>query len=174
MACTWQVFGRALASLNLGMGYAAGLLVAVSALVLTGEVLMRYFLGQPSDWALELSILMLIASTFMAAAYTLAARGHVNIDIVDALLPDGMNRWRLLLADVGAAGLCGFVAANAWRFTAQAWAEGWVSNSTWAPKLWIPFGFIALGMTALALQYLVQIVDGRLGAILAGGRNGRA
>lgn len=170
----WRAFARALAALNLWMGYAAGLLVAVSAVVLTAEVLLRYFLGSPSDWALELCIYMLIASTFISAAYTLAARGHVNIDIVDALLAAGVNRWRLLFADLGAAGLCGFVAANAWRLTATAWGEGWVSNSTWGPKLWIPFAFIALGMTLLALQYLVQIVDARLAPMLAGGDRGRA
>lgn len=174
MVGIWRAFAGALAALNLWMGYAAGLLVAASALVLTGEVLARYFLGSPSDWALELCILMLIASTFLAAAYTLAARAHVNINIVDAALPAGLNRWRLLFADAGAAGLCGFVAVNAWRFAALAWREGWVSNSTWGQKLWIPFSLIALGMTLLALQYLVQIVDGRLAPMLAGGRDGRA
>lgn len=170
----WRAFARTLATLNLWMGYAAGLLVAVSALVLTGEVLLRYFLGTPSDWALELCIYMLIASTFVSAAYTLAAKGHVNIDIVDAVLAAGFNRWRMLVADVGAAGLCGFVAVNAWRLTAVAWREGWVSNSTWGPKLWIPFAFIALGMTLLTLQYLAQIVDERLAPMLRGGRHGRA
>jgi TRAP-type C4-dicarboxylate transport system permease small subunit len=170
----WRAFARTLAAINLWMGYAAGLLVAVSSLVLTWEVLMRYFLGQPSDWALELCILLLIASTFLAAAYTLVAKGHVNIDIADAVFPAGANRWRLLLADVGAAGLCGFVAVNAWRLTVLASGEGWVSNSTWGPKLWIPFALIALGMTLLTLQYLVQIVDARLAPMMAGGRHGRA
>lgn len=170
----WRAFARALAALNLWMGYAAGLLVAVSALVLTAEVLLRYFLGSPSDWALELCIYMLIASTFVSAAYTLAAKGHVNIDIVDHLMSGTVNRWRMLLADLGSAGLCGFVAVNAWRLTAVALNEGWVSNSTWGPKLWIPFAFIALGMTLLTLQYLVQIVDARLAPMLAGGRHGRA
>ncbi len=170
----WRAFARALAALNLWMGYAAGLLVAVSALVLTAEVLLRYFLGSPSDWALELCIYMLIASTFVSAAYTLAAKGHVNIDIVDTLLSAGVNRWRLLFADLGSAGLCGFVAVNAWRLTATAWGEDWVSNSTWGPKLWIPFAFIALGMSLLTLQYLVQIVDERIGPLMTGGRHGRA
>lgn len=174
MRYLWRAFARTLAALNLWMGYAAGALVALSAVILAGEVLARYFLGSPSDWALELCILMLIASTFLAAAYTLAARAHVNIDIIDAALPAGVNRWRLLFADVGSAGLCGFVAVNAWRFAALAWNEGWVSNSTWGQKLWIPFGLIALGMALLTLQYLVQIVDARLAPLLAGGRDGRA
>lgn len=170
----WRVLASGLGKLNLGMGYASGLLVVVSALILTWEVLARYLFNSPSDWALELCILMLIAATFMAAGYTLAAKAHVNIEIIDAMLPAGINRWRLLLADTGAAGLCGFVAANAWRLTAIAWNEGWVSNSTWGAKLWIPFGFIALGMTLLTLQYLVQIIDQRLAPILKGGHDGRA
>ena len=170
----WRAITGALATLNLWMSYAAGLLVVASALILSGEVLARYLFNSPSDWALELCIYMLIASTFLAASYTLAAKAHVNIDIVDALLPAGVNRWRLLIADLGAAGLCGFVAVNAWRLTAVAWREGWVSNSTWGAKLWIPFGFIALGMILLSFQYLVQIVDARLAPILSGGRHGRA
>lgn len=170
----WRVIAGGLGRLNLGMGYASGLLVVASALILTWEVLARYLFNSPSDWALELCIYMLIASTFLAAAYTLAAKAHVNIEIVDVMLPAGINRWRQLFADFGAAGLCGFVAVNAWRLTVVAWNEGWVSNSTWGAKLWIPFGLIALGMSLLALQYLVQIIDQRLAPILAGRRHGRA
>jgi TRAP-type C4-dicarboxylate transport system permease small subunit len=170
----WRAFASTLTWLNLWLGYLAGVLVAVSAVLLTGEVLARYIFNAPSDWGLELCILMLIAATFMAAGHTLAARAHVNIDIVDHLMSGSLNRWRLLLADVGAAGLCGFVAVNAWRLTGIAWSEGWVSNSTWGAKLWIPFGFIALGMSLLTLQYLVQIVDQRLAAALEGGHDGRA
>ncbi|MBM3391308.1 MAG: TRAP transporter small permease [Betaproteobacteria bacterium] len=174
MRSLWRAFARALAALNLWMGYAAGVLVALSSVILTWEVLARYFLDRPTDWALELCIYMLIASTFLAAGHTLAAKAHVNIDIVDHLMSGAANRWRMLLADLGAAGLCGFVAANAWRLTAVAYREGWVANSIWSPKLWIPFAFIALGMSLLALQYLAQIVDGRLVPILRGGRDGRA
>ena len=174
LARGWRVFAEALAALNRLMGYASGMMIAVSAVVLTAEVLARYFFNSPTDWALELCIYLLIASTFVAAAHTLAAKAHVNIEVVDALLSARLNRWRLLLADAGAAGLCGFVAANAWRLTALALREGWVSNSTWGPKLWIPFALIALGMSLLTLQYLVQIVDERLQPLLSGDRDGRA
>ena len=170
----WRAFAATLTGLNLWLGYLAGVLVAVSAVLLTGEVMARYIYNAPSDWSLELCILMLIAATFMAAGHTLAARAHVNIDIVDHLISGTLSLWRLLLAALGAAGLCGFVAVNAWRLTGIAWSEGWVSNSTWGPKLWIPFSLIALGMSLLALQYLVQIVDQRLAPMLAERRHGRA
>lgn len=174
MRAGWRAIAGGLTTANLWMGYAAGILIAISALVLTGEVLGRYFLDRPTDWALELCIFMLIAATFLAAGHTLAAKGHVNIDIVDHLMSGTLNRWRMLMADLGAAGLCGFVAANAWRLTALAYNEGWVANSIWSPKLWIPFAFIAGGMSLLALQYIVQIVDDRVLPLLRKDDHGRA
>lgn len=174
MAAAWRTLAGGVSTANLWLGYAAGILVAVSAVVLTWEVLARYFFDRPTDWALELCIYMLIASTFLAAGYTLTAKAHVNIDIVDHLMPAKANRWRMLMADIGAAGLCAFVAANAWRLTAVAFKEDWVANSIWSPKLWIPFAFIAGGMTLLALQYLVQIVDDRVVPLLRGDDDGRA
>ncbi len=174
MSRLWHALTGAIARLNLWMGYLSGLMIVVSALILTYEVLARYFFRRPSDWALELCILLLIASTFVAAAYTLAVRAHVHIEIVDAVLTSRANRWRLLLADLLSASLCGFVAVNAWDFFARAWAEGWESNSTWAPKLWIPFGFVAFGMTLLTLQYAIQIIGARLVPLFARGGDGRA
>ena len=65
-------------------------------------------------------------------------------------------------------------ALNPWRLTAIAYKEDWVANSIWSPKLWIPFAFIAGGMSLLALQYLVQIVDDRVLPLLRKDRDGRA
>jgi hypothetical protein len=47
----WRAFAATLTGLNLWLGYLAGVLVAVSAVLLTGEVLAALHLNAPSDWA---------------------------------------------------------------------------------------------------------------------------
>jgi C4-dicarboxylate transporter, DctM subunit len=41
----------------------------------------------------------------------------------------------------------------------EAWAEGQVSQSTWAPPLYIPYGIMTFGLGMLALELALQIGD---------------
>jgi len=159
----WRVFAQTVKGFNVLTGYLSAVIVVITSLVVCYGVFMRYFMDSPIDWGLELSIFLLIVATFMSAAYTQMQRGHVTIEVLEHLLSPSANRWRYLIGDVLSLVFCAFLAWNAWHFFVEAFQDGRVTDSTWGPKLWIPYLFMAIGSTTLSLQLLVQIVDAVVG-----------
>lgn len=158
----WRRFANAVEAINTAIGYAAGVVIIVTSLIIVYEVVVRYLLRWPTDWQVEASVITLIIATFMGAAFTQLKRGHVTIEVLEHLLPARVNHWRILAGDVLSLLFCGFVAWNAWELFHEAWAEGRVSNSSWGPPMSVPFFAMAFGMSTLTLQILIQIVDGIL------------
>jgi TRAP-type C4-dicarboxylate transport system permease small subunit len=103
--------------------------------------------------------MLLIIATFMSAAYTQLHRGHVTIEVLEHILPRRINRWRLRTSDILSLVFVVCVAGSAWYLVAESVVDGRASNSAWAPKLWPPYAFMAVGMTMLALQLVVQMID---------------
>lgn len=159
----WQSFCRAVKAFNKLMAYLSAVLIVVCALVLMYEVITRYVISVSNDWVIELCIFMLIAATFMSAAHTQRERAHVGIEILDEVMSAKWTRIRMLLGDLLSLGFCAIVAFLSWEFFHEAWEGGWDSGSTWGPKLWVPYLFMALGMSLLSLQFVIQIIEGLTG-----------
>jgi TRAP-type C4-dicarboxylate transport system permease small subunit len=119
---------------------------------------LRYFSPQPTDWQDEFSVFLLIGVTFLSSAWVQAERGHIGIEALQAILPPRVDRVRLRLVDAASALFCAFFAWKSWTLLHEAWVEGHVSSSSWAPPLWIPYLAMALGMSLLTLQILLQLV----------------
>jgi TRAP-type C4-dicarboxylate transport system permease small subunit len=149
-----------LTAVNGVMAVISSLAIAAAGLVLTWEVIGRYFLAIPSDWQDELSTMLLIGATFASAAWTQARRGHVAIDALAQILPPAVDRVRRRLADVAACVFCAYFAVKSFQLFAEAWDEGETTPSAWGSPLWIPYGCMALGMALLALQQALQALAG--------------
>jgi TRAP-type C4-dicarboxylate transport system permease small subunit len=143
--------------LNRAIVFLSAVALLVASCVLTYSVVLRYFSPQPTDWQDEFSVFLLIGVTFMSAAWVQSQRGHIGIEAVATLLPPSADRWRLRLVDVASALFCAFFAWKSWTLLNEAWVEGYVSSSSWSPPLWIPYLTMALGMSLLTLQILVQV-----------------
>lgn len=147
-----------LSAVNRAIVFLSAIALLLASAVLTYSVVLRYFSPEPTDWQDEFAVFLLIGVTFMSAAWVQSQRGHIGIEAVAHLLPPRLDRWRLRLVDAASALFCAFFAWKSWTLLHEAWTEGYVSSSSWAPPLWIPYLAMAFGMSLLTLQILLQVV----------------
>lgn len=142
--------------INKAMVFFGMLALLVASLVLTYSVVSRYVMQASTDWQDEAAVFCLVGATFLCGAFVQGLRGHVGIEAVATLLPDAVNRWRLVAVDLLCLAFCTFFAWKSWTLFHEAWVEQQTTSSSWAPPLSIPYGLMALGMSLLSLQLLVQ------------------
>ncbi len=147
--------------LNSVMAVLSALAIAAAGAVLTWEVAGRYFLSIPSDWQDELSVFLLIGATFASAAWIQARRGHVAIDALTHILPPRIDHVRRVMADALSFLFVAFFAWKSVTLLLEALEDGQTTPSSWGPPLWIPYGCMAVGMTLLAAQLLLQTLASR-------------
>jgi TRAP-type C4-dicarboxylate transport system permease small subunit len=169
---TTTVTGNALvAALERALGFCNNIIVVFAALaliaacaILSYSVLGRALFHSPNYWQDEAAVFLLVGATFMTAAYVQGQRGHIGIEAFVGLLSPFANRIRLWLVDVASLLFCAFFAWKSWTLAHEAWIDGQVSNSMWSPPLAIPYSLMAVGMTLLCVQLLLQVVTPLTGA----------
>ncbi|MDJ1159116.1 TRAP transporter small permease [Chelatococcus sp. SYSU_G07232] len=149
---------RSLAVLNRLVVLSSSVALVVASVILSYSVLVRYLFKAPTYWQDEASVFLLVGATFLSSAHVQERRGHVGIEALTGFLSPRANRLRLLAVDLASFIFCAFFAWKSWTLWHEAWVDGQVSSSTWAPPLWIPYSVMAAGMTLLSLQILLQIL----------------
>ena len=136
---------------------AVGLLLA-AVLVVCQLVFVRYALNLSAIWQHEFVTYSLVGATFLGSPYVLLTRGHVNVDLLPHYLG---RRGRLALALVASSLSLAFCLVLGWTSIGwwhEAFANDWRGETVWAPRLWIPWLAMPLGIGLLCLQYLADIV----------------
>jgi TRAP-type C4-dicarboxylate transport system permease small subunit len=142
----------------------AALALVAACVILSYSVLGRALFHSANYWQDEAAVFLLVGATFMTAAYVQSQRGHVSIEAFVGLLSPLANKIRLWLVDVASFAFCAFFAWKSWTLAHEAWVDGQVSNSMWSPPLAIPYVLMAVGMTLLCIQILLQIIIPLTGA----------
>jgi len=151
---------RLMQGLNTAIMFVSSIALLAASLILCSSVFLRYFLKIATDWQDEMSVFLLVGATFMCAAYVQSQRGHIGIEAVAGLLPPLVNKIRLVFCDLVSFLFCAFFSWKSILLLHEAWVDGQTTSSAWAPPLSIPYGFMALGMSLLSLQILLQLVAG--------------
>src|SRR4051794_3557407 len=149
---------RALAVLNSIIAVLAAIALVAASAILSYSVLGRALFHSANYWQDEAAVFLLVGATFMTAAYVQGQRGHIGIEAFIGLMSARANAIRLWLVDVASLLFCAFFAWKSWTLAHEAWVDGQVSNSMWSPPLAIPYVLMALGMSLLCLQLLLQII----------------
>jgi len=130
-------------------GLLAGVAVLVLAVLISFDVLMRYFLDRPQLFVDEIGPFLLLLVVFGGAAQTFRVGGHVRVDLVTSHLPRTAGAWlRVFNLAMGIV----FLLAVIWVTTQSALTAlhyGRVSAVMLYP-LWLPMLLIPAGLVLMA------------------------
>ena len=148
----------ALNRVNRLVSYVGMVALLCASLVLTYSVFSRYLFKAGTDWQDEGAVFCIVGAVFLAGAWVQSQRGHIGIEAVASILPDRVNRIRVVLVDFMALAFCAFFAWKSWTLFHEAWVDKMTTSSTFAPPLTIPYGLMAVGMSLLVVQLILQAV----------------
>jgi TRAP-type C4-dicarboxylate transport system permease small subunit len=123
------------------------------ALWITYEVLMRYLLGRPTFWAVDLSEYAMLWAAFLAAPWVLRREGHVRVEVfVERMTPAQQRRLGVVISAIGAIAC----AVMAWQGAATVWdfyVRGTFVAREWQFPQFIPYLVIPIGSALLTVEF---------------------
>lgn len=143
------------------LAYLAAVLLVAACVVISWSVVSRYFFAASTIWQTEFVKYAVVAATLLGSPYVLALGGHVGVDLFATRLNSRQRRMQQLLAGTIGLSFCAVLAYGASRYFAEAWLNGWVTESVWAPPLWAVLAPFPLGVGWLTLQYAAELLSPR-------------
>jgi TRAP-type mannitol/chloroaromatic compound transport system permease small subunit len=151
-------FIKAVNFINHWVGTVTGFLLPVIILIVSYEVVMRYFFSSPTIWAWDVNIQLFAIMVFLGGGYTLMQNGHVRVDLwYGKLSPRGKAKTDVITSPL----FFLFFTILLWKggeMTLDSIAEREVMSTILAPPLYpLKIIFIA-GVFFFFLQGVVQLI----------------
>jgi len=131
----------------------AALVFLLGAMILlaTSQIAMRLFLGGSVVWAdavIELIVLWIALIASIAAA---RSGRHLSIDILSHLLPGRLARLPLAVAAGFAAGICGLIAWESWRYVQL--TREFEETVVFGAPAWVAYGILPLAFGLMTWHF---------------------
>ncbi len=128
------------------LAWGAAWLFAMSGLMLSYEVVARYFFTRPTIWAAELSQLCLIWGCLIGMPWVLASRRHIQITALTALLPRAVARFLEFSVMLTIMAFSTVLLIRGWDIFYDSFERGRTTGSlldlpSWVAELAVPVGF---------------------------------
>jgi TRAP-type C4-dicarboxylate transport system permease small subunit len=139
-------------------GIIAGILFMMMALIVTYNVVMRYFVARPPVWAVETTEYIMVYATFLAAAWILSVDGHVKIDIlVMRLSPKNQYLLSIIVSFLGLVA-CAVLGWFALESTYSLYTRDVIMMKMMPWPKWILIAPIPLGILLTLIQFIRNLV----------------
>ncbi len=156
---SFAILGKGIDALsNLG-GILSAIIILTMGFIVFYEIILRGFFNHPTEWVLEYSIYMLIATTFLGSAFVTKIGGHVCVDVIVSRLSE---RTRLRLDFITYFWSIAFTIILVYtsiKMVHQSILQNRVSTSILETPMFITEIPVALGSFFLLLQLIKDAVN---------------
>lgn len=154
--------------INEKIGLLCGWIILVMTLTVSFDVLMRYFFNRPTDWALELNMYLLVATSFLAGGYCMLHEGHVRVDVLYQKFPPRMKALVDVITSVFFFLFVFVIVWKGWQFAYDSFMQGKHSSQAMGWPLYpsqvvIPLGGVLIGLQGFAKLYrnIIILIEGK-------------
>ncbi|MDP5306655.1 TRAP transporter small permease subunit [Paracoccus spongiarum] len=147
---------RVIDGINEIVGRIVSIVAIVFAAIIIYDVFMRYFLGEPTRWAFDVTKQLYGFYFIMLGGYALRHQSHVRVDLLTARMGRETRRW------VEAAGYLIFFFPFAWIFARHSWnfaMTSWSQAEVTYGAVQLPVYPLKMAMFAAAVLLLIQGVS---------------
>lgn len=139
------------------LAWIGALLFVAAGLMLSWEVVARYFFVRPTIWAAELSQLCLIWGSLIGMPWALAARRHIAVDAVTRLCSPKIQCALEILAMLVVGSFSFVVAWKGYGIFFDSLERGRTTGSMLDLPTWISELPVFIGFALLAVQAVIEI-----------------
>ncbi|WP_152207836.1 TRAP transporter small permease subunit [Marinobacter changyiensis] len=132
---------------SLWLARAGGVLILLTVILVTFEVLSRHFVGRSAVHATEITGYIMAISASWSFAYTLMCKAHIRIDALYLNFPLKVRGVLDLLALLAMALFCVLVVGAVFDVAMHSYSGGSTANTPLGTPLWIPQVLWLLGLT---------------------------
>lgn len=146
--------GRWISSIG---GISGAVFIFLMTLLITVDVLGRA-VGVPTYIAIEMSGYMLVGIVFLGLAYTQRKGGHIKIIMLTSKLSPGKRKLLEIATLVVALIFIGWLAWATLGPVMQNYILKATSLTMVRTPLWIPYGFITVGLVMLGIELMIELI----------------
>lgn len=150
---------------SLWLARAGGILILLTVILVTIEVLSRQFFGRSNVHATEITGYVMAISASWAFAYTLMRKAHIRIDALYLQFPVSVRGVLDLVALLSLALFCVLVVGAAFGVTEHSFTGGARANTPLGTPVWIPQALWLLGLIWFSVAVVLMSLRVLLGLI---------